>query len=212
MRKSLLVLAASTALLVACAGSAAAAGDPATGGVTASDANAACAGVVGVPVPDASKIAAYVAAYNTTDNTDDGPAATLLGSPAYANLIYQQELHRDYLGLNDLVDSATFTCNGAVAVFPDLALVPAITDAVCANARLDLITNVDLRARVQAALKVLDRSYRAARTDCAPPVTTTVTAPPTTSPAPVPPTTPAPVPADYTQVDAVPVGGVETGA
>lgn len=212
MRKSLLVLAASAALLVACAGSAAAAGDAATGGVSAADANAACAGIVGVPTPDAAKIAAYVAAYNTTDNTDDGPAGVLLNSPTYAALIYQQELHRDYLGLNDLVDSATFTCNGAVAVFPDLALVPAVTTAICANARLDLIANVDLRARVQAALAVLDRSYRAARTDCAPPATTTVTTPPTTSPAPVPPATPAPVPADFTQVDAVPVGGVETGA
>lgn len=93
--------------------------DATTHGVPKADADAACAAVVGDTVHTAAAEAAFRAAYNTTDNTDDGPASVGL-SAAWQHLIYEQELHRDYLGLAGLPDGATFTCNGAVAVFPDL--------------------------------------------------------------------------------------------
>ncbi len=186
-----LVLAANIAFVPLAFAPLAFAQDATTHGVPQAEADAACAAVVGDTVHTAAAEAAFRAAYNTTDNTDDGPASVGL-SAAWQHLIYEQELHRDYLGLADLPDGATFTCNGAVAVFPDLTpptTVPPTTTVAPTTA--------------------------APTTDPADPTSTVAPTSTTTSTTPPLPTIlPVPVPesgAGFSQVGTVPAGSVDTG-
>lgn len=180
MRRALIVL----AVLALAPLGVAHAQNPDTGGVTQADADSACAAVMGQPVPDAALVAGFRAAYNTVDNTDDGPASVGL-SPQWQRLIYLEELHIDYLGLSGLDDSATFTCTGGTAAFPALAPADDVAAAVCGNPALDDIADPALRARVEAALAALAQEYADLRADCVPDPTVTPT--PTVTPGPTPP-------------------------
>lgn len=90
--------------------------DAVTGGVPQADADAACAAIVDSGPGAPADVAAFRAAYNTVDNTDDGPAGANL-SAEQERVIYLQELHVDYMG-PDADPTRTFACEGPVAVFP----------------------------------------------------------------------------------------------
>ena len=111
---ALLVAGLSASLLVG-ATSVSWAQDAETGGVSPADANAACAATAAVVTPAQGLIDAYRGAYNTRDNTDDGPLGAALNSPPWQNRIYLEETHRDYTG-------EIFTCDGGAAVFPEPAV------------------------------------------------------------------------------------------
>lgn len=193
--RSFLTIAATSVLALGLATGVALAQDPETGGVTRVAADAACAATADVVKPAPGLIRAYRIAYNTTDNTDDGPLGEALNSPAWQNRIYQEEMHRDYLAMNgwkdaDPADVPTFRCNFKVAVFPAL------------NAPEPEPTTVP-----------------------PPPPTTTPVPPPTTNPVPPtstsvnpppvvvnpPPNTVVVVPPAVNNSNDVPVGGVATG-
>ncbi len=213
MMRRTLVAALCGAALVATPVAVGYAQDVDTGGVTRAEATAACAGILDEPAPADALIAGFRAAYNTVDNTDDGPASVGI-SADWQRLIYLQELHIDYLGLDGLDDTATFTCTGGVAAFPDLALAADVRVAICGNPALDDITDATLRARVEAALAVLGEGYADVRADCDTPDPTL---------APTPTLTPAPTTAptlpdsddedgDFDQIGGrAPSGGVATG-
>lgn len=201
MKRALIVLAG--AVLALAPLGVAYAQNPDTGGVTRADADAACAAVVGEPAPDAALVAGFRAAYNTVDNTDDGPASVGL-SPAQQRLIYLEELHIDYLGLAGLDDTATFRCDGATAVFPTLAPADDVTGAICDNAVIEDVEDEELRARVAAALEALGRSFADIRTDCAAPA-------PTSAPTTAPTLAPDVDDNDFSDVGRAPRGGVATG-
>ncbi len=210
--KRVLIALTGAALLLAPLG-VAYAQNPTTGGVTQADADTACAAVLDEPAPDADLVAGFRAAYNTTSNTDDGPASVGL-SADWQRLIYLQELHIDFLGLDGLDDSATFRCDGGTAVFPALTAARDVAAAICddANGTVEDVTDEALRARVASALEVLGRSFADARADCPPEVTPA----PTTTPT-APPATLAPDSDDSDDFDqvggagSVPRGGVATG-
>lgn len=178
MKRALIALTGLTLAALTVSAPAALAQDPTTGGVTQAEADAACTAVATETVPTAEEIAAFRAAYNTVDNGDDGPASAGL-SPAWQRLIYLQELHIDYLGLDGLDDSASFTCGTDAAVFAELSVAEDVASAICADANLtvDDISDAALRARVVAALTVLDVEFADARADC-PPLVTDEPAPP----------------------------------
>jgi hypothetical protein len=203
--------------------------DPNTHGVPAAQANAACAGIVGKERPAEASFNVAVAAYNTVSNGDDAAFSAI--PVEWQKLIQVVEDHADYLAAAGL-QRGSITCDGPTAVFPDLRLANDVRDAICDNARPDLIASPALRTRVDAALAALGRGYQRAHSDCAPAPTTTpqpTTTPPTTTPEPTdePDPTTAPPAADNDNDDDglnpgpivpagsgsvfTPVGGVETG-
>lgn len=191
MKRHILVSTLTAGMLLAGAGVALAqTGDTSTGGVTQAVANAACAGVAGKTKPANAAYIAAVNSYNTTSPADDAAFSAI--PVEWQKFIQATEDHIDYLAMNGLDNAKSFTCagEGGTATFPELKLSAQVGNLVCANARLDLIANVDLRGKVDAALKVLDRSFADAHSDCAPatttppPATTTTTVPPTSTPRP----------------------------
>ena len=141
--------------------------DPVTKGVSQATANSACAAIVDDPVPSTTNEAAFRAAANTPTGTDDVGFEGKV-SPDWQALINQQEMHRDFIGAAGLQDNKTFSCNGAVARFPQLKIATDVQDAICANERLDLIGKAVVKDRVSTALTTLGRSYADARADCKP--------------------------------------------
>jgi hypothetical protein len=160
-----------------------------TGGISADVADDACAQVQNVVRPAQGLIDGYRIAYNTRDNTDDGPLGEALNSPEWANLILQQEMHRDYLAMDGWPEPVpTFSCDGQAADFPK----PATPDPTTPPAPTS-------------------------EPEPTPEPTPTTAPEPTSSPAPPAPA-PPPVVENDVDVDVdveddgvVPVGGVETG-